>query len=98
MSSRALPVAKDPPIGRIGYVLDGGGLGRQIADAKTEVRCMGCRTWFDGRYYLCPDCEHPRPGFNKRLRSAHLDNHLLGYAHTASQEASMAPITSNVTY
>lgn len=89
---------KDPPIGRIGYVIQGGARGREVEDAKTEIYCTKCRSWFDGRFYLCTHCEHPRPGFNKRLRSAQLDNHLLGYAHTAAQQPSIAPITSDVTY
>lgn len=89
---------KDPPIGRIGYVIQGFGDALRIEGAKSQIRCNGCRAWFDGRHYLCPECGFARPGFNKRLRSAQLDNHLLGYAHKASQEASLAPVTSRVTY
>jgi hypothetical protein len=87
---------KDPPVGRIGYVISGFGDGRTIS-APREVRCNGCRTWFDGKFVACPDCGHARPGFNKRLRSAQLDNHLLGYAHDAGRQPQFAPgITSDV--
>lgn len=67
---------KDIPIGRIGYVLDGEGLGRQVADAKSEVRCNECRGWFDGRMFGCPACGRPRPGFSKALRTGMLNRHL----------------------
>lgn len=87
-------MAKDPAIGRIGYVIEGFGDG--TAENPREIRCNGCRGWFDGREGACTFCGRPRPGFNKRLRAAQLDNHLLGYAHGASQEASLAPVTSNV--
>jgi hypothetical protein len=87
---------KDPPIGRIGYVLEGFGDGKSVTGQSREIRCNGCRTWFDAHYYLCPDCDHPRPGFNKRIRSAQLDRHLAGYAGIANSQPNIAPITSNI--
>lgn len=87
----------DPPIGRIGYVIEGFGEGK-TAEGRKEFYCMGCKSWQDARFYNCPSCAWSRPGFNKRLRSAQLDNHLLGYAHTAAKEASMAPVTSDVNF
>lgn len=67
---------KDLPVGRIGYVFDGEGLGRQVEDAKSEVHCNECRTWFDGRLSGCPGCGWERPGFSKPIRTAQLNRHL----------------------
>lgn len=91
---------KDPPVGRIGYVFPGLGEGKSTTGSAREIRCNGCHSWFSAAYYICPDpdCATPRPGFNKRLRSAQLDNHLAGYAHVANQQANIAPITSNIDY
>jgi hypothetical protein len=50
---------------------------------RAEVRCNGCRAWFPNDLRECPECHHPRPGFNKRLRTAILDNHLLSQARDA---------------
>jgi hypothetical protein len=62
--------------GRISQVIDGLGLGRQIDDAKSEICCGHCHTWFDGREGGCPDCGWQRPGFSKPIRTAQLNNHL----------------------
>jgi hypothetical protein len=62
--------------GRIGYVIDGGGKGRTIDGAKSEIRCNSCRSWFDSRELSCPCCGKPRPGFSKPIRTAQLNNHL----------------------
>jgi hypothetical protein len=70
----------------------------KTAEGRAEFFCMGCRSWQDKRFYNCPDCSWSRPGFNKRLRTAQLDNHLFDYANKASQEASMAPVTSDVSF
>lgn len=67
---------RDLPIGRIGYTLDGGGLGRQVDDAQREIRCNGCRIWFDGRELGCPECGRERPGFSKAIRTSQLNRHL----------------------
>jgi ribosomal protein L37E len=63
-------------IGRIGYVIDGEGRGREVGDAKHEIRCNKCRNWFDSRDDSCPMCGHSRPGFSKPIRTAQLNNHL----------------------
>jgi hypothetical protein len=89
-------MAKDPPIGRIGYVFDGFGEGKNLTGAAKEIFCTSCKAWFDGRYFLCTECDHPRPGFNKYLRSAQLDRHLLGYADIANRQPSRAAVTSDV--
>lgn len=88
-------MAPDPPVGRIGYVFEGFGEGKS-AEGRKEFFCRGCKSWEDARYVNCPQCGWSRPGFNKRLRSAQLDNNLMEYAYKASQEASMAPVTSDV--
>ena len=66
----------DPPVGRVGLLLDGGGVGRQIDDAKSEICCLNCHTWFDGRQGGCPDCGWTRPGFSKPIRTAQLNRQL----------------------
>lgn len=38
-----------------------------------QVRCNGCREWFDGFYHSCPECGHVRPPHNKWLRHAQLN-------------------------
>lgn len=90
---------KDPPIGRWGFVVESAlGTGR-TATGRREVRCNGCRKWFEASLHRCPDpdCDHPRPGFNKHIRTAQLDRHLHGYAHTANSQPKYAPnITSDV--
>lgn len=87
---------KDPPIGRWGFVVENAlGSGR-TATGTREIRCNGCRDWFDAFYHRCPHCDHARPGFSKHIRTAHLNNHLLGYGHTAGKEPSRAPVTSDV--
>jgi ribosomal protein L37E len=63
-------------VGRIGYVLDGDGRGREIEDAKSEIRCNKCRNWFDGRDDSCPMCGCGRPGFSKPVRTGQLNRHL----------------------
>lgn len=55
----------------------------RVRPAGGEVRCNGCRSWFSNDLRQCPECDHPRPGFNKRLRTAILDNHLLDQARSA---------------
>lgn len=87
----------DPPIGRVGYVIQGLGHSNPTGSSR-EVRCNGCRTWFPARLLICPDCETARPGFNKHIRGAQLDRHLHSYAHTAANEPTLAPVTSNVDY
>jgi hypothetical protein len=67
---------KEIPIGRTGVVVDGEGLGRQVDDAKSEIRCNECRGWFDSRMFGCPDCGLPRPAFSKAIRTAQLNRHL----------------------
>ncbi len=42
----------------------------------TSVRCAGCREWFEKRESDCPYCGTVRPGFNKWLRTAQLNNNL----------------------
>lgn len=69
-------MATDAPVGRVGCVLDGDGLGREVDDAKSEVRCNECRTWFDSRSGGCTHCGAPRPGFSKPLRTGQLNRHL----------------------
>lgn len=66
----------DPPIGRIGYVLDGLGTGRSASGASVEVRCNHCGSWFPKREHWCTHCEHPRPGFSKAIRTAQLNHQL----------------------
>lgn len=92
-------MAKDPPIGRVGFVVEsalGDHRARSASPGRREVRCNGCRGWFDASLHRCPDCETARPGFNKWIRTAQLNRHLLGYARTAKQEPATAPITSDV--
>lgn len=88
---------KDPPIGRWGFVVESAfGTGR-TATGRREVRCNGCRVWFEASLHRCPDCDHARPGFNKHIRTAQLDRHLHGYAHAANSQPKYAPnITSDV--
>ena len=64
----------DAPVGRVGYVIDGFGAG-SASERGTEVRCNGCHAWF-APASACPSCGHPRPGFNKSLRTAQLNNSL----------------------
>lgn len=66
---------KEPPIGRIGYVMDGLGDGRS-ASGGPEVRCNNCRGWFPRALSDCPDCGHPRPGFNVAIRTGQLNRQL----------------------
>lgn len=87
---------KDPPIGRWGFVVESPlGTGR-TATGRREVRCNGCRTWFDASLHRCPDCEHARPGFSKHIRTAQLNRHLGEHALHALREPSRAAITSDV--
>lgn len=69
-------MSSDPSIGRIGYVLNGDGRGREVDDAKNEIRCNSCRNWFDSREDSCPMCGHSRPGFSKAIRTGQLNRHL----------------------
>ena len=69
-------VSGETSVGRIGYTFDGLGLGRQVDDAKREVRCNGCRGWFDDRALACPACGCERPGYSKPLHTAQVNNHL----------------------
>jgi hypothetical protein len=55
----------------------------------TEVRCNGCRTWFDAKRHVC-ECGHARPGYNKFLRTAQLNNNLYKAAESADREAKYA--------
>lgn len=87
---------KDPPINRWGFVVE-----NAIGDGRTqtglrEVRCNGCRCWFDAILHRCPECDHARPGFSKHLRTAHLNNHLHGHAQHARLEPARVPITSDI--
>lgn len=66
----------EPPVGRISHLLDGGGLGRQVEDAKSEICCSECRRWFDGRSLGCTYCGCPRPGFSKAIRTGQLNRQL----------------------
>ena len=50
---------------------------------RGEVRCNGCREWFPNDLRACPGCHRERPGFNKRMRTAILDNHMLEQAAAA---------------
>lgn len=52
----------------------------------THIYCQGCREWFDPKRSDCPDCGWVRPGFNKYLRTAMLNNHLFGQAEAANKE------------
>lgn len=63
-------------VGRISCVVDGGGQGRSVEDAKSEICCLGCRVWFDGRLGGCPECGWERPGFSKPIRTGQLNRHL----------------------
>lgn len=73
---RAGGVPGEQAVGRIGYMFDGLGLGRQVDDAKREIRCNGCRVWFDDRELACPGCGHKRPGWSKAIHTAQVNNHL----------------------
>lgn len=88
---------KDPPVGRWGFVVESAiGTGRTLTGTR-EVRCNGCRGWFDASLHRCPECDTPRPAFSKHLRTAHLNNHLFGHAqHALSEPAYARGITSNI--
>lgn len=51
-----------------------------------QIYCLGCRTWFDHLLSSCPECDWVRPGFNKWLRTAQLNNHLYAQAASAERE------------
>lgn len=88
---------KDPPIGRWGFVVENSFGEGKTQNGRREIRCNGCRTWFDAHHHRCPECEHSRPPFNKHIRTSQLNRHLGGYAHTAASEPKYAPnITSDV--
>lgn len=89
-------MAKDPPIGRWGFVVENSFGEGKTRNGTREIHCNGCRGWFDAHFHRCPDCDHPRPGFSKHIRTAQLNRHLLGYGHVAGREPSSAPITSDV--
>lgn len=78
----------DPPVGRISYLLDGGGLGRQVEDSKSEICCGECRKWFDGRLGGCPDCGWERPGFSKPIRTSQLNRQLY-------EQAGLRPVSGD---
>jgi hypothetical protein len=87
----------DPPIGRWGFVVENAIGDGRTATGLREIRCNGCRTWFDARHHRCPDCEHARPGFSKHIRTAQLDRRLHGHAaHARSEPAFTRNITSDV--
>lgn len=67
---------KDPPQGRIGYVIDGLGRGRSHSWAPLLTCCRGCSLWFDKKLGGCPDCGRELPGFCKAIRTAQLNNQL----------------------
>jgi hypothetical protein len=50
------------------------------------IYCQGCREWFDHKRADCPECGWVRPGYNKWLRTAKLNNHLYGLAEHAEAE------------
>lgn len=52
----------------------------------SQIRCNGCRVFFDGKLADCPDCDHPRPGSNVHLRASQLDDHLMGLKANAERE------------
>lgn len=54
--------------------------------AQRQVRCNGCRTWFDGAYHWCPACEHERPRYNSHMYRVALDNDLYRKAESAEAE------------
>lgn len=54
------------------------------------VRCNGCREWFSAKDRECPECGHARPGFNKWLVTAQLNNNLYDMARSADREAKYA--------
>lgn len=77
-------MSKEPPVGRIGYVLDGFGDGK-TADGTAEVYCLnkkGCG-WFLAALPACPDCGWERPGFNKEIRTKQLNRNLYEQAARA---------------
>jgi hypothetical protein len=78
-------VATDPPIGRIGYLMDGMGDGTVGIPGKS-VRCNGCRTWFAAAEMSCSRCGHSRPGFNKSIRTAQLNNVLYNQIAQAEKQ------------
>jgi hypothetical protein len=50
-----------------------------------QIYCLGCHQWIDGKLTVC-DCGWVRPGFNKSLRTAQLNNHLYGQVESANRE------------
>jgi hypothetical protein len=50
---------------------------------SNEIRCNGCREWFDSFLRECPKCNHKRPEWNKWLRTAQLNQHMLDAAKRA---------------
>jgi hypothetical protein len=73
----------EPAIGRVGYVFDGFGNGDKIPGKS--IRCNGCREWFP-EAPACPACGTPRPGFNKWIRTAQLNNHLFAQVANAEKQ------------
>jgi len=55
-----------------------------------QVRCNGCRVWFDAKNHVCPECDTARPGYNKFLRTAQLNSNLREMAISADREAKYA--------
>lgn len=54
----------------------------------TQIRCYGCRAFFDKKEPACPRCEAPRRGQNRYLQTAKLNNHL--YAQVGRQQKEAA--------
>jgi predicted nucleic acid-binding Zn-ribbon protein len=52
----------------------------------SQVRCNGCREWFDKVYHECPECGQVRPAFNKWLYTAKMNNQLYDQARVADKE------------
>lgn len=94
---------KDPPIGRIGYVIDAGfgtgGVALEPLERGRQLYCKGCRGWYMASTGECPTCGQTQSGFNKSIRTAQLNRHLLGDAASAKREPSRARgITSDISY
>ncbi len=51
-----------------------------------EVRCNGCRDWFDAAVGNCPDCGLERPEPNRGLRTAALNRNLYDQAALATAD------------
>lgn len=74
----------EPPIGRVGFVVDGYGDGKTAEGGGKEVYCLGDRCgWFPARNHACPDCGWARPGFNKEIRTKQLNRQLYEQAAKA---------------